>query len=623
MEREAPTEGAERWAAAAVAAALFCVDPTGTGGVWLRAAAGPARDAWLALLRDLLPAASPLRRVPLHVSDQRLLGGLDLAATLQARRPVAERGLLATVDGGVLVVAMAERVTTTTVAHLTAVLDRGEVRLERDGFALTMPARVGVIALDEGADDDERLSAALADRLAFAIDLAPCGAGDAAQRWHTGADIAQARARLPAVVADDAIVVALCNTAAALGIGSARAALLALNVARAAAALDARDHVTPDDATLAARLVLAPRATRLPAAPAEDDDSADAAPPPPESASAASHEDEAPPPETDSNADAEPPANAQAQGQAEAAKDVVLDAARAAIPPGLLARLVAGDAGPVRGQRGGRSGATRLSLLRGRPAGVRRGEPRAGARLDVVATLRAAAPWQRLRRISADDSSTAAHVRVAVRREDFHVARYRQRAETTTLFVVDASGSSARNRLAEAKGAVELLLAECYVRRDRVALIAFRGATAEVLLPPTRSLVRAKRCLAALAGGGATPLAAGLDTATLAASAILRQGGTPAVVLLTDGRANMGRDGRPDRTRAADDAIAAARKLRGLRVAALLVDTSPRPQADAARLAEAMGARYLALPHADAAKLARAARTAVAAPGAAPRGFAP
>ena len=98
-------------------------------------------------------------------------------------------------------------------------------------------------------------------------------------------------------------------------------------------------------------------------------------------------------------------------------------------------------------------------------------------------------------------------------RSDLRITRLQQRAATATLFVVDASGSSALHRLAEAKGAVELLLAECYVRRDQVGVIAFRGRGAEVLLPPTRSLVRAKRSLAALPGGGGTPLAAGLQAA--------------------------------------------------------------------------------------------------------------
>jgi magnesium chelatase subunit D len=199
---------------------------------------------------------------------------------------------------------------------------------------------------------------------------------------------------------------------------------------------------------------------------------------------------------------------------------------------------------------------------------------------------------------------------VQVRREDFHVWRFKQRSETTTVFVVDASGSAALHRLAETKGAVELLLADCYVRRDSVAVIAFRGDGAQVLLPPTRSLVRAKRSLAGLPGGGGTPLAAGIASAHALAESIRRRGATPVVVLLTDGRANIARDGSPGRARAGDDALAAARILRVDGYAALLLDTSPQPQETARTLATAMGARYLPLPHAGAATLSQAVRSA-------------
>ncbi len=108
---------------------------------------------------------------------------------------------------------------------------------------------------------------------------------------------------------------------------------------------------------------------------------------------------------------------------------------------------------------------------RGRPIGTRRGELSAGARLNVIETLRAAAPWQKLRR----QEMPGAAARVLVRSSDFRITRFQQRTESTAIFVVDASGSAALNRLAEAKGAVELLLADCYVRRDQVALLAFRG----------------------------------------------------------------------------------------------------------------------------------------------------
>jgi magnesium chelatase subunit D len=270
--------------------------------------------------------------------------------------------------------------------------------------------------------------------------------------------------------------------------------------------------------------------------------------------------------------------------------------------------------------------------------GARRGEPRGGARLDLIATLRAAAPWQPLRRRERAARQAAAALestalegasggrgpgavrvvvpapRVEVRREDFHITRYRERRETTTIFAVDASGSAALHRLAEAKGAVELLLADCYVRRDRVALIAFRGAGCELLLPPTRSLVRAKRSLAALPGGGGTPLAAAIDAAAALADAVRRRGETPVVVFLTDGRANIGRDGAGGRERATADAQAAARALRAMGLSALLLDTSPQPQPAARQIAQAMGARYLPLPYAGAAELSLAVRAASAGP---------
>jgi len=252
---------------------------------------------------------------------------------------------------------------------------------------------------------------------------------------------------------------------------------------------------------------------------------------------------------------------------------------------------------------------------------VRRGEPRAGQRLNVIETLRAAVPWQKLRRRPGADVPGVLGVpgvptapdgprRVEVRAEDFHVTQLRQRRETTTLFAVDASGSAAVQRLAEAKGAVELLLADCYVRRDKVAVLAFRGRVAELLLPPTRSLVRAKRALSGLPGGGGTPLAAGIDALAAQMAAARRRGDTAVAVLLTDGRANVALDGTGGRVRAEIDALAAARRLRALGAAVLVIDTAAQPSAQAARLAEAAAATYLPLPYAGAQTLSRVVRAA-------------
>jgi len=411
---------------------------------------------------------------------------------------------------------------------------------------------------------------------------------------------------------------ALCAAALALGVASLRPVLLAARLARAHAALFGREEVEADDAAVAARLVLAPRASLLPP---ESEPQTEPEPEPEE------NPEPEPPPETEPPADAPPPPEGEAESEPPepelpegALDDVILQAALAALPPGTLARLKAEQAAQMAGRAAGKAGAVQKTGQRGRPAGVRRGEPRGALRLNVIETLRAAAPWQKLRRQAVGAVAVAvagerpAYTRIEVRAEDFHVSHFKQRRETTTIFAVDASGSAALARLAEAKGAVELLLADCYVRRDRVAVIAFRGRTAELLLPPTRSLVRAKRALAGLPGGGGTPLATAIDAAALLADSIRRRGDTPVVVLLTDGRGNVALDGSAGRARAEDDALAAARRLRLTGAAVLLIDTSPRPHAQAARLAAEMRAAYLPLPQAGPQALSQVVRaTSVAA----------
>ncbi|WP_319936755.1 magnesium chelatase subunit D [Thermohalobaculum sediminis] len=571
--------GAAAWGFAILAATVLAVDPHGLGGVRLRALPGPARDAFLDHLRRLCPEGAPWRRVPLGVGEDRLLGGLDLAATLAAGRPVGQAGLIAEADGGLLILPGAERLPRSVVAHLAAALDEGAIRIEREGLRARHAARLGVVALDEGIAADEAPAAALTDRLGFWLDLGAVSIRDLAPPEHGRAEIDAARARLASVAAGEGMVEALCATAAVLGIGSLRAPQMALRAARALAALDGRAAVEETDLALAVQLVLAPRATCLPA-PEETAPPPDEAPEPESPPEAATEDDARPLPPLD---------------------EILLAAVEAALPEGVLDRLRAGAARPGGGQ--GKAGQVRSSVLRGRPLGARRGEPRGGARLALIDTLRAAAPWQPLRQ-------RAGGALIEVRRDDFRIRRFRERAETTTLFVVDASGSSALARLAEAKGAVELMLAEAYRRRDHVALISFRGQGAELVLPPTRSLLRAKRSLAGLPGGGGTPLAAALDAAAEVAGAVARRGQTPVVVVLTDGKANVARDGAGGRSRAAEEAQAAARRLRADGVSSILIDTSPRPAPEARAIAGAMGASYLALPRADARRLSDAVRAA-------------
>ena len=583
-------DNSARWDDACLAAALFAVDPAGSGGISVRALPGPVREIWMELLRELLPPELPFRRIPLHIADGRLLGGLDLAATLHAGRPVAERGLLAEADGGVVQLAMAERVGRSTAAYLSTALDNGEIQVERDGITARTLARIGVVALDEGANEEEQVPHTLLDRFAFLLDLGDIRYTEAMPSDIDPGQIQSARHRLAAIEVDDEAIEALCGTALALGVDSLRSSLAAFRVARASAALAGRDRVESADVSAAARLVLAPRATRIPM---------------PEQPEEEQQAEEPPPPPEDNQDEQQDQEQTPQQEMDKPLEEQVLESAQAAIPPNLLAMLQMG-AMRQRSKSSGKSGAIQSGSLRGRPAGTRRGEPGAGARLNVIDTLRVAAPWQRLRRQERIEKGADSKVLVEVRRDDFRITRYRQRSETTTIFVVDASGSAALHRLAEAKGAVELLLADCYVRRDRVAMIAFRGPGAEILLPPTRSLVRAKRGLASLPGGGGTPLASGIDAALALADGVTRRGGTAVVILLTDGRANVNRDGIGGRAQAAEDALASARAFRVAELKALVVDMSPRPRPDAEHLAREMGAVYLPLPHADARALSGA-----------------
>jgi magnesium chelatase subunit D len=579
--------GASAWTRAKLAADAFALDWL-SSGVVLRSGPGPARDAWLQRLRAALPQHVPMRRIPASISDDRFAGGLDVGATIRTGRPVAEPGVLALANGGVLVLAMAERTSSRVAARLAAVLDSDKVAIERATLAFPSEAGVGLVALDEGCDDSEAPPAILLERCAYIVDLTGVSFRDIEVEDDQKIDFEAARARVDLVSTDPDGVAALVAVAARMGILSLRAPLMALRVARAIAALDGRTQVEDDDVAHAATLTLSPRATRLPEVGAEEEPQAE-----PEDV------------ESQSDADSEPDRESRESANDERAtapiEDVVLAAAKAAIPASLLAQIETGSIARSQSASEGKSGASQVSARRGRPISARAGSPREG-RVSFIATLRAAAPWQPMRRRERPDDNRRT---VLVRPEDFRIVRYQEPRGATAIFVVDASGSSAMHRLAEVKGAIELLLADCYVRRDSVALIAFRGQAAEIVLRPTRSTARARRSLAGLPGGGGTPLASGLDAAATLADQVLRKGQSPLVVLMTDGRANVCRDGAGGRVRAMLDAIDAARRLRAAKIRALAIDTSAHfrsGEAAATReIAEAMQARYVKLPLANAA----------------------
>jgi magnesium chelatase subunit D len=371
-----PASPPSPWQEAQTAAALFAVAPHWLGGIVLRACPGPVRETWLASLRDLFSPDTPWRPIPQHVTEARLLGGLDLAATLRAGRPLSERGLLSECDGGVAVLAMAERASRSTVAQIAAALDNGEVLLEREGVAGRYPAVFGLVALDESLDDEDPVSVVLQDRLAFHLDLRSVGIRGIDDPGADAGIILEARARLPLVQIPEPELQALTAVAMAFGVDSLRAVLLASRVARASAALAGRDAVARPDIDLAARLVLVPRATRLPSLeepPAES-------PEPPEP--------ETPPesPEENSDAASDDPGDRPLEDQ-------VLEAVAASIPAGLLAALKAGRDRRAAKRAAGKSGAVQRAL-RGRVIRIQTSQPRP---TSLSTTMPGGCCWRRYR----------------------------------------------------------------------------------------------------------------------------------------------------------------------------------------------------------------------------------
>jgi magnesium chelatase subunit D len=279
-------------------------------------------------------------------------------------------------------------------------------------------------------------------------------------------------------------------------------------------------------------------------------------------------------------------------------QDMMIAAALASLPDNVLAGLLT-QPGRSTGNSSGTSGQFRSGTQRGRPLPPRPGRPGGHARLHVLATLRAAAPKQGLR-------NGARTGRVAIRSEDFHVHRYQQHSASCLILALDASGSAALQRLAEAKGAVELLLQQSYARRDSVCIVAFKGAQAQLLLPMTRSLVRAKRAMTGLPGGGGTPLALALKMACEQATQLQRLGVTPILVVLSDGRANVNLQGLGGRAQAQADALQWAGQWRKTGHRALWIDTSLQPDAQVQNLAHTMGSSYLPMPQVQSQRMALA-----------------
>ncbi|MXO84237.1 VWA domain-containing protein [Altererythrobacter aestiaquae] len=537
-----------------LAARLFLNNPHTFGGIVLRGS-GPVRDRLLAQMAEQLAQRGPVIRIPINVDSEQLLGGLDLTETLAKGTAVRRAGLLEQARGGVVLVPMAERVSANVAAHLAQAMDSGEI---------------AVIALDDGIESDEVPPGVLLERAAFHCDLTAIRDLDFVLHGRRNRDT-QGKALTMSQRK------AISATAAAVGVHSVRPMVMTEKAARHFAQLASAETVGDDTLQAAIRVVIGPRARQLP--------EAHEPPPPAEEPRQPGNDSE--PTDDDKNLDDI------------SLDDLLLEAAEAAIPQYILDGI---SKGTVRasGGRSGKSGQKEKSTRRGRPRGSHPGVPGDGCKLALIDTLRAAAPWQTIRRKEAGDDG------LHIRKSDLRIRRFEQNRETLTIFAVDASGSSALSRLAEAKGAVELMLAEAHVKRSQVALIAFRQTGAEILLPPTRSLTRARRALSAFPGGGGTPLAAGLLEARLLADAAEKRGQTPTIALLTDGKANVTLAGEADRTIAAKEVADVAKGIAAAGHHSIVIDISPRPREEAAELAAALLGKYLALPRAKSAAMVEA-----------------
>jgi len=569
---------AARWGQADLAIALLALMPGRLKGALIDGAAPELAGLLQERLAAGLGEDIQLHRMPVSITDDRLMGGLDLAATLASGRPVAETGLLARAHGGVLIVPMAERLPGRAAAQLARVIDTGESDTERDGLSLKLPAQFVTLAFADPDEPGDVLPSGLGDRLAFGLSLHGVSPARPRADRLTPAVIAAARTKLRWVSISDDLKDALIDAAFRLGIRSLRAPGFALAAARGIAALAGRDEVSEADVSLAAELVFARRANvQVQSEPAPER--------PPE-----------PPPPGDEG-------ESRPQPQPDELTELLVEAVQLRISLDIVARERSTRPRTRHEVASGKSGDLVESRKRGSRIGARAGDPRRDGRLDLLATLRTAAPWQRIREAPAGGAA------ISVRASDFRVKRFRHRSEAVVIFVVDASGSSAMNRLAEAKGAIELLLSGCYARRESVALIAFRKEGADLLLPPTRSLTRVKRSLSRLPGGGGTPLASGIAAAAQLVRIERRKRKAPHVVFLSDGQGNVALDGSTGRERAGDDARDMARRLKSLQEPILFFDISRRPSAQAESISTEMGAIYRPLPVADAARVSETVRS--------------
>ncbi|WP_335973279.1 putative cobaltochelatase [Streptomyces sp. CA2R106] len=596
--------------------------------------------------------ATKLVELPVGASEDRLVGALDFERALAEGVKAFEPGLLAEAHRGVLYVDEVNLLNDHLVDVLLDAAATGASYVEREGVSVRHAARfllVGTMNPEEGElrpqlldrfgltvevtasrETDERVEV-VRRRLAYDADPAAFAARWAEEERRTRERIAAARALLPSVVLGDTVLRQIAATCAAFEVDGMRADIVMARTATALAAWAGRTEVTADDVRQAALLALPHRRRRNPFdAPGLDeqklDEALEQARQEAEQAAAeqaANDVDERPGPDDDPEPDPDPDGGPGPDGGPEGGPDGDGPGGGGGVPPQRedTAAPEAGESAPDAGAEpaspqpgaGAAAGAEQPPSAAGEPYRTRAltvpglGEGAAGRRsrartaqgrttgaelphgrlaaLHLTATLRAAAPHQRAR--------GRAGAGLVVRRADLRQAVREGREGNLVLFVVDASGSmAARKRMVAVKGAVLSLLLDAYQRRDKVGLVTFRGAGAELALPPTSSVDAGAARLEKLPTGGRTPLAAGLLRAheVLRVERLRDASRRPLLVVVTDGRATGGPEPLPRAARA-------ARLLAASGVASVVVDceTGPVRLGLAGTLARDLGAAAVTL----------------------------